>query len=84
MRSFGSEFTALKKVFATLWGLFGAQGIVPPSPSRYTPAHQSAKVIKLAHANILIKRTEKIFGTFCSTVCLNKFFLRVFAMSSSI
>jgi len=32
--------TVLKKVLATLLGLFGARGIVHPLPPRYTPADE--------------------------------------------
>jgi len=37
LRFFGNECTVLKKVIATVLGLFGAWGIVPPAPRRYAP-----------------------------------------------
>jgi len=45
LRSFGSKSTVLKKVLATMLGLFGARGIVPPLSPRYAPATRCNAVV---------------------------------------
>jgi len=63
--SFGSKFTALKKVLATLLELFGTRGIVPPLPPLALPlsrvhARQVQKSFNFNHSVWM--------NTFCHTV----------------
>jgi len=64
-RSFGSKFTVLKKVLATLLGLFGARVIVPPLPPLVTPMISPfLHFLNLLGFHNLCSRASFTFGAF--------------------